>query len=114
MILKSVPNGRYVIDLINASNRNGLTFIQYGDQTFNPRLAQVPRSLFPWHPHQGHLTVPQYHVKVHHFYLMNALIRDVKEDYNDVDTQDQYIANMNNSFALMELVQRDQILLILK
>ena len=51
--------------------------------------------------------VPQYHVKVHHFYLMNALICDVKEDYDDIDTQDQYIANMNYSLAIMELVQRD-------
>ena len=85
-ILKSVPNGRFALDLINASNHNGLTFIQYGDRTFNPKLAQVPRSLFPRHPHQGQLTVPQYHVKVHHFYLMNALICDAKEDYDDTDT----------------------------
>ena len=41
-ILKAVPNGRFVIDLVKASNHNGLTFIQYGDRTFNPKLAQVP------------------------------------------------------------------------
>ena len=106
-ILKSVPNGCFALDLIKASNHNGLTFIQYGNRTFNPKFAQVPRSLFPQHPHQGQLTVPQYHVEVHHFFLMNALICDVKEDYDDIDTQDQYIANMKYSLAIMELVQQD-------
>lgn len=38
---------------------------------------------------------------------MNALICDNKEDYNDTDTQDQYIANMNNLWTIMELVQQD-------
>ena len=37
---------------------------------------------------------------------MNACIRDVKEYYDDIDTQDQYIANMNNFFAIIELVQQ--------
>ena len=36
---------------------------------------------------------------------MNALICDNKEDYDDTDTQDQYIANMNNSLAIMEVVE---------
>ena len=39
---------------------------------------------------------------------MNVLICDNKEDYDAIDTQDQYIANMNNSTAIMEIVERDQ------
>ena len=89
--MKTVPNGRFAIDLIHASNHNDLTFIQYGDRIFNPKLAQIPCSLFPCHPNQGSLTVSKYHIKVHHFYLMNALICDNNENYDAPDTQDQYI-----------------------
>ena len=39
---------------------------------------------------------------------MNTLICDNKEDYNDVDTQDPFIANMNNSMAIVEAVKRDR------
>ena len=39
---------------------------------------------------------------------MHALICDNKEDYDDTKTQDQYIANMNNLQASMELIQQDR------
>ena len=34
--LKAVPNGRFAIDLIQASKQNELSFFHYGDLMYNP------------------------------------------------------------------------------
>ena len=86
--LKAVSNDCFDIDLIRVSKHSRLSFIHYGDCMFNPKFAHIPHSLFPCHPDQGPLTVPHHYLKVHHFYLMDALICDSKEDYDDDETQD--------------------------
>ena len=64
--------------------------------------------MFPCHPVQGHLSVPEYHNKVHFFYRMEALIEDCKTDYDTDYTQDLYIANMNHHKLLMDEVDKDR------
>ena len=78
-----------------------------GDQLFHAALIWVPRTLFPYHPVQGQLSVPEYHNKVHFFYWMKALIEDQKTDYDTNYTQDLYIANMNHPKLLMDKVDKD-------
>ena len=85
-----------------------MQFLQFGDQIFHAALVRVPRTLFPRHPVQGQLSVPEYHTKVHFFYLMEALIEDQKADYDTDYTQDLYIANMNDTELLMDEVDKDQ------
>ena len=85
-----------------------MCFIQMGDQLFHTSLVWALWSLFPYHLVQGQLSVPDYHCKVHYFYLMEALICDCKENYDTDDTQDLCISNMNYSELLMDEVDRDR------
>ena len=84
-----------------------MQFLQMGDQIFHVPLICVPRTLFPRHPIQGQLSVPEYHCKVQFFYLMEALIEDHKADYDTEYTQDFYVANMNYPEILMEEVDKN-------
>ena len=107
--LNSIPHGKQAISFINACGDKGMHFLQMGDQIFHAALIQVPRTLFPCHPVQGQFSVPEYHTKVHFFYLMEALIEDCKANYDTDYTQDLYIANMNHPELLMEEVDKDWI-----
>ena len=42
--------------------------------------------MYPHHSNQDSLTVPEYHLKVHHFNLMNAIICDHEEDFDNNHT----------------------------
>ena len=53
-----------------------MQLLQLGDNIFHAALIRVPRTLFPRHPIQGDLSVPEYHKKVNFFYMMEALIED--------------------------------------
>ena len=105
--LKMIPHGTQAISFINACGDKGMQFLQIGDQIFHAALIRAPRTLFPLHPVQGQLTVPEYHNKIHFFYLMEALIEDCKLDYDTNYTQDLYIANMNHPELLMDEGDKD-------
>ena len=105
--LNLIPHGKQAISFIKACGDHGMQFLQMGDQIFHAALICVPRTLFPCHPIQGQLSVPDYHCKVHFFYLMEALIEDHKADYDTEYTQDLYVANMNHAELLMEEVDKD-------
>ena len=105
--LKLIPHSSQVINFIKAYSDHVMQFLQMGDQIFHAALVWVPQSLFPCHPVQGQLSVPDYNCKVHYFYLMESLIEDQKADYDLDYTQDLYIANMNYSAALMEEMDKD-------
>ena len=79
-----IPHGTQAISFIKACGDHGMQFLQMGDQIFHAALICVPWTLLPCHPIQGQLSVPDYHFKVHYFYLMEALICDCKEDYDSV------------------------------
>ena len=106
--MKTIAHGKQAISLINACGDNGMQFLQLGDQLFHAALIQVPRTLFPRHPVQGHLSVQEYHNKIHFFYWMEALIEDWKTNYDTDYTQDLYVANMNHPELLMEEVDKDR------
>ena len=106
--LNKIPHGKQAISFINSCGDKGMQFLQLGDNIFHAALIRVPRTLFPRHPVQDQLSVPDYHKKVHFFYLMEALIEDRKADYDTDYTQDLYIANMNNTVSLFEEVDKDR------
>ena len=106
--MNKIPHGKQAISFINACGDKGMQFLQFGDHIFHAALVRVPRTLFPRHPVQGSLSVPEYHTKVHFFYLMEALIEDRKANYDTDYTQDLYIANMNDTELLMDKVDKDR------
>ena len=106
--LTKIPHGKQAISFMDACSDKGMQFLQFGDQIVHAALVQVPRTLFPRHPIQSNLSVPEYHTKVHFFYMMEALIEDCKADYDTDYTQDLYIANMNDTELLMDEVDKDR------
>ena len=105
--LNKIPHEKQAISFTNACGDKGMQFLQFGDQIFHAALIRVPRTLFPPHPVQSQLSVPEYHTKVHFFYMMEALIEDRKANYDSDYTQDLYIANMNHTVLLMDEVDKD-------
>ena len=106
--LNNIPHGKQGISFINTCRDQGMHFLQLGDNIFHAALIRVPRTIFPRHPIQGDLSVPEYHKKVHFFYSMEALIEDRKADYDEDYTQELYIANMNDTLLLMDEVDKDR------
>ena len=84
-----------------------MQFLQMDDQIFHAALIWAPQTLFPRHLVQAQLSVPEYHSKVHFFYLMETFIEDRKSDYDTDYTQDLYITNTNYPELLMEEVDKD-------
>ena len=57
--LKTIPHGKQPLSFINSCGDEGMQFLQLGDQVFHAALIRVPRTLFPRHPVQGQLSVPE-------------------------------------------------------
>ena len=67
-----------------------------------------PTSIIPNHPLQNGKKLADHYNDAIYYYRQCALIRNVREDMNEVKTQDQFIATMDHSILVHAKVQRER------